>query len=257
MVAIMSRSPTLRKSRLHVIDLGSASAIDTLAVPDGIAAGLGREDDPVLVLADPIEPFLCVGANEDIERRIDLLFCREEGILVLRRSIGGRAIYIDRDQLIFHIIVPLSHAPRPVARIMPRLVTGIIDTVRDFGLAARLGEPSDVVVAGRKIAGAAGAEIGDTLVVGGTILLNFDNARMIRCLKTPSGAFRIRLHRLLDRRLTTFCKELDNTPPRRTIKIRFVRNIARCLNAEPCRARVPAAHTQATATTGFRPDVPA
>jgi len=103
----MSRSSAGDKTRLHVIDLGSASAVDTLAVPYGIAERLGPEGDPVLVLADPTEPFLCVGASEDIEQHVDLLFCRNEGIPVLRRRIGGRAIYIDRDQLILHVVVPI------------------------------------------------------------------------------------------------------------------------------------------------------
>jgi lipoate-protein ligase A len=248
MAAIMSRSPTGDKTWLQVIDVGSASAVDTLAVAYGIASRLGPDGDPVLVLADPIEPFLCAGANEDIEQRIDLSFCRAEGIPVLRRRIGGRAIYIDRDQLIFHVIVPVSLAPRPTARIMPRLVTAMIETVRDFGLAARLRDPSDLLVGGRKIAGAAGAEIGDAVVVGGTFLFNFDSARMVCCLKAPSVAFRTRLRRLLDRRLTTFCEELGNPPPRRRVKTRLVGNFARCLDAEPHHAPVFCAYAPAIAT---------
>jgi len=232
----MSRSSASRKPRLNVIDLGSASAVDTLAVADGIAAWLDREGDLVLVLADPVEPFLCVGANEDIEQRVDILFCHNERIPVLRRSIGGRAIYIDHHQLIFHVIVPLSKAPRPAARLMPKVVGAMIDTVRDFGLAGGLREPSDVLVRGRKIAGAAGAEVGDTVVVGGTFLFDFDRTRMVRCLKAPSGVFRTRLHRLLGGRLTTFCEELGNVPSRRRVKSRFVGNLASGLDAGPHQA---------------------
>ena len=42
-----------------------------------------------------------------------------------------------------------------------------------------------IIVRGRKIAGAAGAENGDTVVIGGTLLFAFDRTRMVRCLKTP------------------------------------------------------------------------
>jgi lipoate---protein ligase len=235
MATIMSRSSAGDKTRLHVIDLGSASAVDTLAVPYTIAERLGPDGDPVLVLADPIEPFLCVGANENIGQRVDLSSCRNAGIPVLRRGIGGRAIYIDRDQLIFHLVVPVSRAPRPAARIMPALVGAVIDTVRDFGIAARAGVPSDVVVAGRKIAGVAGAEIGDTVVVGGTFLFDFDTALMVRCLELSSDASRVRLHRVLDRRLTTFSEELGCTLPRDRVKARLVGNIACRLDADPHR----------------------
>src|SRR5215510_11959184 len=149
MATIMSASSVGGKTWLEVIDLGSVSPVDTLSVAYGVASRLDPEGNPILVLAEPNRPFLCVGANEDVERRIDLLFCREQGIPVLRRRVGGRAIYIDRDQLIFHVIVPLYKAPWPAARIMPRIVAAMIDTVCDFGLAARPRGPSDVLVGGR------------------------------------------------------------------------------------------------------------
>jgi lipoate-protein ligase A len=251
MTTIMSRSPASRKPRLNVVDLRSASAVDTLAVADGIAARLDREGDLVLVLADPVEPFLCVG----IERRVDLLFCRDERIPVLRRSLGGRAIYIDRDQLIFHVIVPLSKAPRPGARLMPRVATAMIDTVHHFGLAARLREPSDVLVDGRKIAGAAGAEVGDTVVVGGTFLFDFDRTRMVRCLKAPSAAFGARLHRLLCGRLTTFSEELGDIPSRGRVKSRFVGNLASGLDAGPHQACISRACAPAIAAAAAQLEV--
>jgi lipoate-protein ligase A len=255
MTTIMSRSPASRKPRLNVIDLGAASAVDTLAVADGIAARLDCEGDLVLVLADPVEPFLCVGANEDVEQRVDLLFCHRERIPVLRRSIGGRAIYIDRDQLVFHLIVPLSRAPRPAARLMPMVAAAMIDTVRDCGLAARLREPSDVLVGGRKIAGAAGAEVCDTVVVGGTFLLDFDRTRMVRCLEAPSGVFRTRLHRLLGGRLTTFSEELGDIPSRQRVKSRFVGNVAFGLDAAPHEACISRACAPAIAAAAAQLEV--
>ena len=251
----MSPSSGGDKTRLEVIDLGSVSAVDTLAVAYGMATRLGPEGNPILVLAEPNGPFLCAGANEDVEKRIDLSFCREQGIPVLRRSIGGRAIYIDRDQLIFHVIMPLSKAPRPAARIMPMVVAAMIDTVRDCGLAARLREPSDVLVGGRKIAGAAGAEVCDTVVVGGTFLLDFDRTRMVRCLEAPSGVFRTRLHRLLGGRLTTFSEELGDIPSRQRVKSRFVGNVAFGLDAAPHEACISRACAPAIAAAAAQLEV--
>jgi len=251
----MSPSSVGDKMWLEVIDLGSVSAVDTLAVAYGMATRLGPEGNPTLMLTEPNGPFLCVGANEDVEQRIDLSFCREQGIPVLRRRIGGRAIYIDRDQLILHVIVPLSKAPRPAARIMPMVVVAMIDTVGDFGLAARLREPSDVLVGGRKIAGAAGAELGDTVVVGGTFLFDFDRTRMVGCLKAPSGVFRTRLHRLLGGRLTTFCEELDDIPSRRQVKSRFVGNVASCFNADLLQACISRACAPAIAAAAAQLEI--
>ena len=70
--------------------------------------------------------------------------------------IGGRVIYIDRNQLIFHVAVPLARAPWPAARLMPMVLAAMVDTMGDFGLAARARAPSDIAVDDRKITGAAG-----------------------------------------------------------------------------------------------------
>jgi lipoate---protein ligase len=255
MATIMSASSVGDKTRLEVVDLGSVSPVNTLAMAYGMAARLGQEGNPFLVLAEPNGPFLCAGAHEDVERRIDLSFCREQGIPVLRRRIGGRAIYIDRDQLIFHVIVPLSKAPRPAARTLPRVVAAMIDTVRDLGLTARLREPSDVLVGGRKIAGAAGAEVGDAVVVGGTFLFDFDRTRMVRCLKAPSGVFRTRLRRLLGGRLTTFSEELGDIPSRQRVKSRFVQNVASRLDADPHQACISRACAPAITAAAAQSEV--
>src|SRR5271169_5090667 len=155
---------------LRVIDLGLALAIASQATGYGIADALAAGGEPAVVLADPIEPFLSVGANQDIERTIDLSFCCRGGIRIIRRRLGGGAIYIDRDQLMFHIIVPLGRALRPASRILPTLAAPVIDTCRDVGIAAELRPPGDVAAGGRKIGGTAGAEIGESIVVGGTLL---------------------------------------------------------------------------------------
>jgi lipoate---protein ligase len=214
---------------LRVIDLGLASAVASQAAGYGIADAPAAGGRPVVVLADPIEPFLSVGANQDIKRTIDLSFCCRRGIRIIRRRLGGGAIYIDRDQLMFHIIVPLGRAPRPASRILPRLAAPVIDACRDLGIAAELRPPGDIGAGGGKIAGIAGAEIGDSVVVGGTLLFDFDTALMARCLELRSERHYTRLERIK----MTIRRELGLSPPRAIVKTRLVTNLARSLGAEP------------------------
>jgi lipoate---protein ligase len=218
---------------LRVIDLASVSAIHSLAAAYAIAERLAPDGDPTVLLAHPIEPFLCVGASQNIERDVDLSFCRAHAIRIVRRRLGGGAIYIDGNQLLFHIIVPARCACRPVPRTLEAFAAPVIDTHRDLGIAARLRPPGDVAVGARKIAGTAGAAIGDNVLVGGTFLFDFDAAVMAHCLKAPSEAFRARLARLIERGMTTLRRELGAPPPRVAVKRRFVVNLARCVGAEP------------------------
>jgi lipoate---protein ligase len=218
---------------LRVINLGLASAIASQAAGYGIADALAAGGEPAVVLADPIEPFLSIGANQDVERTIDLSFYSQAGIRIVRRRLGGGAIYIDRDQLMFHIIVPLERVPRPASRILPTLAAPVIDACRDLGITAGLLSPGDVAVGGRKIAGTAGAEIGDSVVVGGILLFDFDTTMMARCLALPSERHYARLARRLEQSMTTMRRELGTPPSRAIVKTRLVANLARCLSAEP------------------------
>jgi lipoate-protein ligase A len=217
---------------LQVIDLASASAVRSQAAAYAIAERLTPDGDPAVVLADPTEPFLSVGANQDIERDIDLSFCRGRGIPIVRRRLGGNAIYIDRHQLIFHVILPATRTQWPNSLILAIVAAAVVDTHRDLGIAARLRAPGEIAVESRKIGGVAGAEIGGGVVVAGIFLFDFDAVIMAHCLKLPSEPFRAKVAMMLERGMTTMRAELGASPDRATIQARFVANLARHLDAE-------------------------
>jgi lipoate-protein ligase A len=237
---------------LRVIDLALASATKSQAAAYAIADRVAPGGTPAVLLADPLEPFLSVGANQNIERDIDLSFCRERGITLVRRRLGGSAIYVDPEQLIFHIVVPARRAHWPAPRMLATLAGAVVDTHRDLGIAACLRPPGDVAVAGRKIGGTAGAEIGGSVVVGGTFLFDFDVVIMARCLKLPSGPFRAKVARMLERGMTTMRVELGTPPDRALVKAHLVANLARCLDAEPQEDRMSDEESAATAIAAER-----
>jgi lipoate-protein ligase A len=236
---------------LRVIDLGSALATQSQAAAYAIAARMAPGGAPAIVLADPLEPFLSVGANQNIERDIDLSFCRERGITVVRRWLGGSAIYIDPEQLIFHVIVPAKRARRPAPRMLA-VAEAVVDTYRDVGIAARLRPPGDIAVDGRKIGGTAGAEIGGNVVVGGTFLFGFDAVIMARCLRLPSEPFRAKVAKMLERGMTTMRGELGAPPDRAMVKSHLVANLARRLDTEPQEDRMSDEESAAIAITAER-----
>src|SRR3984893_15935590 len=237
---------------LRVIDLGSALAIQSQAPAYAIADRVPPGGAPAVVLADPLEPFLSVGANQNIERDIDLSFCRERGITVVRRWLGGSPIYIDPEQLIFHVIVPAKRARRPAPRMLATLAEAVVDTYRDVGIAASLRSPGDIAVGSRKIGGTAGAEIGGNVVFGGTFLFGFDAVIMARCLTLPSEPFRAKVAKMLQRGMTTMRGELGAPPDRAMVKAHLVANLARRLDAEPQEDRMSDEESAAIAITAER-----
>jgi lipoate-protein ligase A len=47
---------------------------------------IGREG---LNLLSPASPYVCIGYFQDVEQEVDLEYCREHGIPVFRREVGG------------------------------------------------------------------------------------------------------------------------------------------------------------------------
>ena len=127
------------------------------------------------------------------------------------------------------------------------LAAAVVDTHRDLGIAARLRPPGDIAVGDRKIGGTAGAEIGGSVVVGGTFLFDFDTVIMARCLKLPSEPFRAKVARMLERGMTTMRDELGAPPDRAMVKAHLVANLGRCLGAEPQEDRMSHEELAATA----------
>jgi lipoate-protein ligase A len=66
-----------------------------------------KEDTPdTIILVSPNAPYVCIGYHQDIEKEVDLEYCKAHGLPVYRREVGGGAVYLDNGQLftqwIFH-----------------------------------------------------------------------------------------------------------------------------------------------------------
>ena len=64
----------------------------------------------------PREPYVSIGYHQDANQEVDLAYCREHGIPVIRREVGGGAVYLDGNQVFCQIVLhksnPLTHGDR-------------------------------------------------------------------------------------------------------------------------------------------------
>jgi lipoate---protein ligase len=218
---------------VRVVDRGYVSALQSQATWYGIAAAMHADDEPVLTLVNPLEPYVCIGLHQDIALEVDEAYCRSHGIGVLRRRLGGGAVYIDRDQLIFHFIYPRRQAPERAAALYPRFIEPVVRTYRALGIAAVYRPVNDIQVDGRKIGGTAAAILEEATVLGGMFLFDFNAATMARCLKVPSEKFRDKLHKGLDGYVTSMRRLLPSLPSRDAVKALFLRHIGETLGVVP------------------------
>jgi lipoate---protein ligase len=232
---------------VRVVDLGYVSALQSQAIWYGIAAAMRPDDEPVLALVNSLQPYVCVGLHQDIALEVDEAHCRSRGIGVLRRRLGGGAVYIDRDQLIFHFIYPRRQAPARTAALYPRFIEPVVRTYRSLGIAAAYRPVNDIQVDGRKIGGTAAAILEEATVLGGMFLFDFDPATMARCLKVPSEKFRDKLHQSLGDYVTSMRRLLPAQPSREGVKAVFLQHVGETLGAIPREAEVTPAEQAAIA----------
>lgn len=174
---------------LRVVDAGRLSAVRSQALYHGLAEAMVRGDDPVLAFSRPAEPYVCIGYHRRLEE-LELDTCATLGLPVLRRQIGGGPVYLDADQLFFALALPTADAPAGVARIYEALLTPAAVALRSLGVDAALAGGSDIVVAGRKVSGTAGGQIGEGVVVVGNLMFAFPHDVMVSVLALPDAAMR-------------------------------------------------------------------
>lgn len=219
--------------RLRVIDRGFVSARLSQALWYGIAARMRAGDDPVLTLLNPVDPYVCTGFHQDVRLEVDQDYCVGHGIAVLRRRLGGGAVYLDRNQLIFHFMFPRAWAPSRAGELYPYFIEPVVRTYRELGIAAAYRPVNDIQVDGRKIGGTAAALLDEATVLGGMFLFDFDTATMARCLRVPSEKFRDKLHKSLEDYVTSMRRLLPSVPTRDTVKTAFLRHVAACFGVTP------------------------
>jgi lipoate-protein ligase A len=128
-------------------------------------------------------PSALVGRHGDPAKELDLAYCRAEGIAVQRRITGGGAIYMDPNVLGWELYLDKAEAgSAEMAAISRRICEAAARAIAALGAPAEFRAPTDIVVGGRKISGTGGALDGNALVYQGTLLLDFDVARMLRAL---------------------------------------------------------------------------
>ena len=149
-----------------------------------VAEGRSR---PTLRLRRSV-PSIWIGVFQDPREDVDLGFCRERGLPVVRRPNPGGAVYQDRGSFCMTATFPKQptfealgvHHTRDLYRVMGDLVVGLC---QGLGIEAAAAPVNDVLVGGRKIYGSAQIEMGDAVAHSGTFLVDVDIDVMASALR--------------------------------------------------------------------------
>jgi len=185
-------------------DLGCPDPLTFHATYAGIAAARS-EDAPPAVVWGRVGAHVCLGQSQGMCELADSL-----DTPVVRRPLGGGAVWVDELQLSYALIAPLESAPRRHADWYEWALRPAISTYRAFGLSVER-RVEDLWLGGRKIAGSGAATIGRSAVIASSFLLRFPRARFARVIAAGSKAFQMRLFDALGAAMTDW--EEHAAPP--------------------------------------------
>ncbi len=216
---------------MRYINLGTVPAEDSQAVYHALA-DLMTSDQPItLVTVSPESPYVCVGYHQVAHREVDRPYCDAHDIPVGRRMVGGGAVWLDHDQIFWHLILPRQHAS--VDALYRKFVAAPVNAYRKMGIAALHRPVNDIVVGPRKIGGTGASTIGDADLLVGSIMMDFDTQAMARVLNVPSEKFRDKMVSSLTDYMTTVKRELGDGAPSRDEATQLLVEAFRDLLEEP------------------------
>ena len=218
----------------RLLDLGHCEPYVAQTFYEAVAEAVHRGLSPrTLILLQPSAPYACLGYHQDLEKELDVDFIEEAGLTIIRRSQGGGATYLDRDQVFYQVVFRDSEVvPRDVGRLFERLLSVTVEAYRRLGVPAEFKPLNDVVVGGRKISGnGAGMHESATILVG-NLILDLDYDLMARVLRVPDEKFRDKMAKSMREWVSTLRRELGNPPSAEEVKAVYAAAFQEVLGVE-------------------------
>jgi lipoate-protein ligase A len=218
---------SMAKQVWRYLDLGGIEPVATQAVYDAVATARSEGTVPdTLIICWPNSPIVCVGFFQEVDKEVDVDYCNQKKIPIVRRILGGGAVYLDSYQVFYQIIGQRGGEviPTDVGAIFQKLLEAPVKTCREIGIPATYKPINDIEVDGRKISGNGAGEIDGITILTGNIILDFNYDEMTRILKVPDEKFRDKLVKSLRERVTTVKRELGQVPSHQKVKELLVKN---------------------------------
>ena len=167
-----------------------------------------------LIITTPADTYVSVGYFDKTEEIIDLEKCREMGIPVIRREVGGGAVLLHPHQVFYQLILRKEKVPFKIVDAYRYFSHAVINAYKKLGIQAEYRPINDIVVKRnkKKISGQGAADIENMFVFVGGILLRFNTELMAKLFKVPEEKFRDKIYKSLEENITWVERETGKLP---------------------------------------------
>lgn len=217
---------------IRLLDLGRVPAVRSQTVYHAAARMMKVESPDTIILVTPDEPYVSVGCHQNAAVEVDLDYCRNEGLPVVRREVGGGSVYLDDNQLFSQWIFKPGSLPASLEAQFEFYARPLVDTYQALGIDAYLRPINDIHVDGRKIGGTGAAQIGEARVLVGSLMFDFDKKTMARVVKVPSAKMRDKVFESLEQYMVTMRDLLEELPDRESVTKLYADKVSEDLDRE-------------------------
>jgi lipoate-protein ligase A len=220
---------TAADTPIRLLDLGTVAPLRSQTIFHAVGYAMTEGSPDTILLVSPDAPYVSIGRHQDVDREVDRAVCAELGFPVIRREVGGGAVYLDGNQLFTQWIFAAEHLPATVEERFTLYCNTLVEAYRALGVEAAYRPVNDIHVNGRKIGGTGAARMDRAEVVVGSLMFDFDVLTMSRVLKVPSEKFRDKVFQTMSEYMTTLRRELGTPPPRSVVVDAYVAACAAAL----------------------------
>ena len=128
-----------------------------------------------------VNPTVIIGRNQNLEAEVNMDYCREHGVEVVRRKSGGGCVYSDKG----NIMISYVSGRGDVSEVFERYLDMLTSCLRSLELPAEKSGRNDVLVDGRKVSGNAFHMLPDWSIVHGTLLYSTDFDALEAAIRPP------------------------------------------------------------------------
>lgn len=152
-----------------------------LAKPSGKVESVARHtDESDCFFMWQVEPTVIFGRNQVVENEVNLDYCREHGIHVVRRKSGGGCVYADMDNVMLSFVTSEEN----VGIAFNRFVNMVLLVFRKMGIEATGSSHNDIMIGDRKVCGTACYHVSGRSIVHSTLLYDTNMEHMLHAI-TP------------------------------------------------------------------------
>jgi len=199
---------------IRLLDLALVPPVRSQTIYHAVAYALDASAPDTIILVAPTAPYVCIGFHQELEKEVDVEYCRAHGLPIYRREVGGGAVYLDKSQVFTQWIFHRHALPADLGERFALYVQPLVETYHALGIPANYRPINDVHVQGKKIGGTGAAQMGEAEVVVGSLMFDFNFELMSKVLKVSSEKMRDKIFQSLSDYMTTMTRELGKTPDR-------------------------------------------